>query len=346
MDDFLMTLHGRLPAEANLVWSPYSVASALALVAAGARGRTREELTRVLGAPPERLRLAGAAAPGDAEIRVANVLWARAGLPVKDAYRQAIAELPGAAFRVADFAGDPDAARRVVNAEVEKVTEELIRDLLPPGSVDRRTAAVIANALYLKAAWRSPFAERDTRPEPFHGVRGRKRVPMMRRTGRMAYAETDGWRMAALPADGEVAVEVFVGPDPAGAPPGLDVLRRLRDSARHGSVALSLPRFRVESRVSLGETLDALGAGTAFTGDADLSGMSAEPVHLDRIEHKAVLDVDEAGFEGAAATAVVMTLSAFTPGRPVEFRVDRPFLVLVRHPRTEAIYFAARIADL
>lgn len=345
MDDFSTGLHRRLPREGNLVWSPYSVASALALVATGARGRTREELTRILGAPPERLRLAEAAAPGDAEIGVANILWARAGVRITDAYQRAIADLPGAASRVADFAGDPDGARRTINTEIEKVTRGLITELLPPGSVDRRTAAVLANALYLKAAWQNPFAEHDTRPEPFHGARGRREVPTMRRTGRMAYAEADGWRMATLPADGDVAVEVLVGPDPAGAPPGPDLLRRLRASARQVSVALSLPRFRVESRVSLAETLAALGAGTAFTDEADLSGMSAEPIHLDRIEHKAVLDVDEAGFEGAAATAVLATLAAFTPGRPVEFRVDRPFLMLVRHPGSEAVYFAARVTD-
>ncbi|MCO6007673.1 serpin family protein [Actinoallomurus purpureus] len=345
MDDFTVNLHRRLPPEGNLVWSPYSVASALALVAAGARGRTLEELTRVLGAPPERLRLAEAAAPGDAEIRVANTLWAHAGLTFEDAYRRSIADLPGASVRVADFAADPEAARQAVNREVEKVTNELIRDLLPPGAVDRRTAAVLANALYLKAAWESTFAERDTRPETFHGARGPHEVPMMRRTGRMPYAEADGWRMAAPAADGGVSVEVLLGTDPAAAPPDPGLLRTLRASARSVRVALSLPRFRVESRVSLGECLGALGAGTAFTGDADLSGMAAEPVHLDRIEHKAVLDVDEAGVEGAAATAVVVTLSAYS-GRPVEFRVDRPFLVFVRHAESEAVYFAARVTDL
>jgi len=76
-----------------------------------------------------------------------------------------------------------------------------------------------------------------------------------------------------------------------------------------------------------------------------MSGMTAEPVRLDRIEHKAVLDVDETGFEGAAATAVVVALSAIASGRPVEFRVDRPFLVLVRHPGSEAVYFVARVID-
>lgn len=344
MYDFIGNLHRRLTPEGNLVWSPYSVVSALALVAAGARGRTREELTRALGVDPGELRLAEAAAPDGTEIAVANALWARAGLAFEDEYERALRGFPGAALRIADFAADPDRARQAINVEVEKVTRELIRELLPPGTVGRETAAVLVNALYLKAAWQAPFAERETRPGAFHGPGGRREVAMMQRTGQMPYAEADGWRMVALAAGG-VTVNVLVGPGETVDPPAADLLRRLYSRAKQTRVALSLPRFRVESRASLDRALGALGVVTAFTDDADFSGMTPGPVRLDRVEHKAVLDVDEAGFEGAAATAAVMTLASFEPGRPTEFRVDRPFLVFVRHPETDTVYFAARVTE-
>ncbi len=344
MDDFTLSLHRRLPAEGDLVWSPYSVASALALVAAGARRTTREELVRVLGAPPEALRLSEAAALDGAEIAVANTLWARSGLVFEAAYEQAIAAFPGSAARVAGFAADPEGARRAINADVEKVTRELITDLLPPGTVTRETAAVLVNALYLKAAWRNPFAAGTTRPAPFHGPGGRRDVPTMRRTGRMPYAQADGWRMATLVAGGGIAADVLL------APPGQDgdlppapLLRALRDTAREVRVALSLPRFRVEGRASLESVLGALGVHAAFGDDADFSGMTKERVRIDRVEHKAVLDVDEAGFEGAAATAAAMVLASFATGGVVEFVVDRPFAFVVRHPTTGAVYFAARV---
>lgn len=347
MDAFTLRLQRHLPPEGNLVWSPYSVASALAMVAAGARGATYEELVRVLGAAPDRLRLADAAALDDVEVAVVGTLWARAGLTFDEGYERAIAAFPGAAARIADFAADPDAARRAINADVQKTTRELIKELLAPGTVDRDTAAVLVNALYLKAAWWSPFAEQDTESGVFHGHGGRGDVRMMRRTGRMPYAEADGWRMVGLAAGGGLVAEVVLGPEDAGGGlPPAESLRRLRGSARHVTVDLALPRFRAETQASLDPAFRALGVVSAFADDADFSGMARERVRLDRIEHKAVLDVDESGFEGAAATAAVVALASFDTSRPVPFRVDRPFSVLVRDPRTEAVFFAARVTDL
>src|SRR5437588_2819168 len=135
MDELSLRLHSRLPAEGNLVWSPYSVATVLALVAAGARGRTRDELVRALGAVPERLRLAEAADLEDAQSAVAAALWAREGLAFEDAYRAAVAGFPGGALHNADFARDPEGARRAINADVRKTTRELIEELLSPGTV-------------------------------------------------------------------------------------------------------------------------------------------------------------------------------------------------------------------
>jgi serpin B len=343
MYEFALNLHRRLAAEGNLVWSPYSVVSALGLAATGARGRTYDELARALGAAPDDLGLAEAAALAGVEIAVANTLWLREGTPIEEAYQRTACAFPGAALHNADFAGDADGARQAINAEVAKATCELIRDLMPAGSVDARTAAVIVNALYLKVAWQRAFATGDTAPVPFHGPGGRRRVPMMRRTGRMPYAEAGGWRMVTLAAEGGVVADVLLGEEGSAPSPG--TLRELYEAARPVKVELSVPKFRVESQASLAEPLGELGVTTAFTDDADFSGITPVPVRVDRIEHKAVLDVDERGFEGAAATGMAMVPASVDMSRPVEFRVDRPFLVVVRHPATEAVYFLARVTE-
>jgi serine protease inhibitor len=340
MYEFALNLNRRLASEGDLVWSPYSVASALGLAAAGARGDTYRELTGALGATPDALRLAEAAALDDAEIAVANTLWTREGLPVEEGYRRALASFPGAASHGADFAGDPDGARRAINADVAKTTRELIKDLLPPDAITRYTSAVIVNALYLKVAWRKRFQERATRPEVFHGPGGEREVAMMRTVERLPYAEEGGLRMVTLPAESGVAVDVIMGGEPTP-----EVLRRLYDTASPIKISLSLPKFRVEGQASLRGPLGGLGVITAFTDDADFSGISPEPLLIDRVEHKAVLDVDEAGFEGAASTAVIMVPAGLDVSTPLEFRVDREFTVIVRHPATEAVFFLARVSD-
>jgi serine protease inhibitor len=149
--------------------------------------------------------------------------------------------------------------------------------------------------------------------------------------------------MVTLGAGGGVVADVLLGPE--GAAPSPEELRRLHDAARRVKVELAVPKFRVESGTSLAGPLGALGVTTPFTDDADFSGISAAPLRIDRAEHKAVLDVDERGLEGAAATALVMVPAGMDLSRPVEFRADRPFLVMVRHPATEAVYFLARVTE-
>jgi serine protease inhibitor len=84
---------------------------------------------------------------------------------------------------------------------------------------------------------------------------------------------------------------------------------------------------------------------TAFTDDADFSAMSDDPLAIQAVLHESVLKIDEQGLEGAAATAVMMRLLSMDIERPLEVNVDRPFLLLVRHVASGAVYFSAKVTD-
>jgi serpin B len=81
-----------------------------------------------------------------------------------------------------------------------------------------------------------------------------------------------------------------------------------------------------------------------FGNDADLSGISPVPLAVEAVLHESVLEIDEQGLEGAAATAVMMRLASL-PSPGVELTVDRPFLFLVRHAATGVVYFVARVSS-
>jgi serine protease inhibitor len=355
---FVLDLHRELagadPAH-GFVWSPYSVASALGVAADGAAGATREEIAAALTADGDlgalgKGLLAAATLEdlGDGGIAVANTLWADAALPVARAYAAAVRAWPGGGARTVDFRHAPDAARGEINADVERTTHGLIADLLAPEHVTRDTLAVLVNALWLKVGWLGEFDPRRTRPERFHAPGGAVEVPTMHRQGRLPYATGPGWTRVGLPTDGGLRAEVLLPDgDLAAAEPALTPAA-LTDLLEGGSrdVALALPRFRVESTAGLVGGLAALGVRTLFTDAADLSPITggAERLKVDKAVHRAVLTVDEAGLEGAAATALMMTRAArMVPEPPVEVRVDRPFLLLVRHPASGAVYFMARV---
>jgi serine protease inhibitor len=352
---FALGLHRLLAADPdrNFAWSPYSVASALGVVAAGARGATRDELAEVLG-DLDRLGpalAAGAAFPADAEVTlgVANTLWADLTLPVADGYLAAVKAWPGGSARGADFRGDPEGSRQEVNADVERSTRGLITDLIQPGLVDPDTRAIVVNALYLRAGWTKPFEKGDTKPLRFRTPGGPVEVPTMRTTRQLPYAARGGWTLVSVPAGAGVVADVLL---PAGdrlPPLEPETLEGLLAAARSTEVALELPRVKVRGQASLAEPLATLGVRQLFSDSADLSGVTGgrEGLKVDAAVHKAVLTLDEDGLEGAAATAMMMTrLAAITtPPRPVHVRVDRPFHLLIRHRPTGTLYFLTQVTD-
>jgi serpin B len=348
--DALVALHHELPAGGDLCWSPYSVAAALGLAAAGARGITRDQLAAALAPGGELAELgrmlADSAALPEAEVAVANTLWMDRRLRFLDAYQQAVRELPGGALRTAAFRDDPEGARTEINDDVERTTRKLIQDLLGPGMITPETAAVIVNALYLKVAWLTPFEPAATAPAAFHAPSGTRPVPTMRQQESLRHATAGGWRMVTLPTPSRLVVDLLL-PAEDGTPLTADLLVGLQQGGRPTKVDLWLPRFRVASSAILNDPLRRLGVTAAFRSDqADFTGITTEAqIFIDWVVHKAVLRADEQGFEGAAATAVVMRMVSVDLSTPVPFHADRPFLVLVRQPSTGAVYFVARVTE-
>ncbi|GAA3727992.1 serpin family protein [Salinactinospora qingdaonensis] len=349
---FALRLHQRLIlSDAGMAWSPYSVASALGLLAMGARAATRLELTRLLTADAdgEDALASHMAALDDAvtagpEMARASGLWLRAGLPLASDTERRLRERPEASIHVADFAGDPEGARHAVNAEVAKVTRGLIGELLSPGAVTSATQALLTTAVWVRLAWRHPFTVDSTTPRPFATPAGQRHVPTMHRRGQMEYAATAGWRMVTLAGDHDLALDVLLPDSPTdSAPPQEATVRRLYRRSRVTEVELSLPRFEISHGSELVPALGDAGVTTLFSNDADLSGISPQRLRVDSVAHRCRLRVDEKGAEGAAATAVMMLAGAVPNRKPVVFTVDRPFHFLLR--RHGAILFLGTVTE-
>jgi serpin B len=343
--EFALSLHHVLAADrtANACWSPYSVASALGLASLAAKGKTREQLVALLG--EDNAELLVKAVPGDeAKFAVANTLWAAEGVEINPGFTDGLAAWPGGKARQAPFATDPDGSRKLINADVADTTNDLIPELIGPGEVGTDTVATLVNALYLKTAWLGTFS--DAEPLPFHAPGGEVEVPTMRREAKMRYAVGDGWQAVSLPAHGEVEALVLL-PDGDLGDLAPTELAALVDALEFRQVELFLPKLAVTVSATLKSALTRLGVEELFTDDGDLTGLTPDPrVLVDEILHEAVLKIDEEGLEGAAATAVMFRTVSFEGYvEPTTVRVDRPYLLLVRHAPTGAIYFIAQVVD-
>ena len=367
---FALELYQQLGQEdGNLFYSPYSISLALAMTYAGARGETGQQMADALHfiLSQDRLHPAlnsldlelsqrGEGAKGkDGEgfrLNIVNAIWGQKDYHFLPTFLDLLAENYGAGLRTLDFANAPEESRITINNWVSDQTENRIEDLIPRGLIDALTRLVLTNAIYFNAAWQHPFNEDVTEDGPFYLLDGGQvTVPMMRQTESFGYAQGDGYQVVELPYDGRELSMVILLPQPGQFERfegSLDAqwVNAIVEELEPGRVAVTMPRFEFESAFSLNEILAAMGMPVAFSGGADFSGMTGNTdLFISHVVHKAFVCVDEAGTEAAAATAVVMKLTAAPGTPPVQVTVDRPFVFLIRDIETGTILFVGRIVD-
>jgi len=354
--------------DGNLFYSPYSISLALAMTYAGALGETERQMADTLhfiltqnhlhpafNALDLELASRGEGAEGkDKEgfrLNIVNAIWGQEDYKFLSEFLDILAENYDAGLRLLDFINAPEESRVTINNWIADQTEGRIEDLIPQGVIDALTRLVLTNAIYFNAAWLNPFDEDTTKDGTFHLLDGSKViVPMMRQTESLGYAEGEGYQAVELPYDGRELSMVILLPNTGQFEEfekSLDAnhVGGIIQNMKYTHVALTMPRFEFESEFNLGDTLAAMGMPIAFSAAADFSAMTgSRDLFIAEVLHKAFVSVDEAGTEAAAATAVVMKLTAM-PDEPVEVTVDRPFIFLIRDIETGAILFAGRVVD-
>ena len=388
----------------NIVFSPYSIGTAMAMVLSGARNATESEMIRVLRhtlpreaidkanarllatlngydrsaepvACPAGMRFDGkeCAAPPSASgacaagYRQDNRCVAPGRKPPSAALKAANALMllkPNGDMISSAFAGHlerdyraqvfRDAGLDEINSWVDRQTEGKIDRIID--AIDPAAPAVLLNAIYFKAAWKTPFIARATSDDDFRLTpSGSVKVPTMHRLGSYQMATHPGYRAIRLPYSVDALSMVVVLPDEVG---GADKLARdlnaptlaalFRDLTAWKTVNLALPRFKTSFKANLGAWFRKAGMRRAFDPAlADFSGMTGRPtgqLAISEVVHRTIIDVTEEGTEAAAATAITMMTSSM-PRNVEPFVVDRPFLFYIADDATGAILFQGRISD-
>ena len=346
--------------NANVFFSPVSISTALAMAYAGSRGETQKQMAQVLHftateqqvASGFQSLLASLAQPanGAYQLQVANALWAQQGTQFHPEFVSVMHTYYSGDFRTIDFA-QTNQSLTTINHWVADKTSGKIAQLLQPGDVDAHTRLVLTNAVYFNGTWTAPFEESLTEPGAFTTGNGTsKQVHFMHRTGFFPYVLAGSWQILELPYKGDELEMLVLLPSAEAHDPWAGFtwakLRQLQAEMKNTNVALSLPKFKVEARLSLAPTLSDMGMPDAFDQSADFSGMTGKERWLiSAVVHEAVVDVNEKGTEAAAATGVVMRPTVALPVRPVVFRADHPFLYVILHKPSDSILFMGRLSN-
>jgi serpin B len=323
------------------------------MTAAGGRGPTAGEVWTGLGLAGREDRAAAIVAAtlrglAGEELAVAQRLFVASNLSLEPSFVALTGERYGAPVERLDFAA-ADAAIARINGWTSEATRTRIPVIVPPGGVNGSTRLVLVNALYFLANWQTSFDPARTTDDSFVAPAGAVPCRMMHRRGPALLGEAAGASVLRLPYAGERFVATFVLPAEGTTLASLEATMTgetigawLAAPAPVREVELELPRFRVEAAapMELRAPLTRLGMGTMF-GDADFSGIAAEPLRVSSVFHRVFIETTEEGTEAAAATAVAVARGAAlsTP----RFRADRPFLFFVTDARG-VVLFLARVA--
>lgn len=345
----------------NIFYSPYSISAALAMTYEGAKGQTADEMKSVFHFPESNILRPNFAAiyndinkgVKDYELRTGNALWIQQNYSLLEDYISRVEKYYGGKAANLDFAKETEKSRQTINSFIEEQTNQKIKDLLPPGSLNELTRLVLTNAIYFKGTWEWEFDKSDTREQEFKITpTDIVKTPMMYMKPekvRFNYADLGDLQILELPYKGEkISMLVLL---PTGNLESIEPTLTAEKLSEYKSQmqetkldALYFPKFEFDTKYTLNENLKALGIPSAFDpAKADFSGMTtAEKIWIDFVIHQAYVKVDEKGTEAAAATAVGMVGSAMP--RNV-FKADHPFIFLIQEKDTGNILFFGRVVN-
>ena len=343
----------------NVFISPWSLASALSMTYEGARGNTADEMKNVMHLPDDEVRRSSFAKLFNEinkkdkkyQLFTANALWAQQDYQFLPEYMNLVEKYYAGKATNVDFVGNTEQARKTINTWVEDYTNNKIKNLFEKGVLNYMTRLVLTNAIYFKGTWLKQFEKSDTFDADFR-INPEKtiQVPMMSmHEEEFNYFEDGKIQILEMPYDGEELSMLVLLPKDDDLTElentiNADKLSEWNQNLRQETLDVYMPKFTFETKYSLAGTLANMGMPTAFSEDADFSGMDGtQDLFISAVVHQAFVEVNEEGTEAAAATGVGMTLTAMP--RITTFRADHPFIFLIQERNSGNILFLGRVID-
>lgn len=342
--------------EDNLMISALSASYALGMTLNGANGDTKEAFRQVLhfGELTDQevnesyMDLMSQLATLDDEVvfTIANSIWYKMGYTILPDFISANQDYFDAVVEELDFS-DPGAVD-IINGWIEEKTNDKIRDMLDyiPGDA----VMYLVNAIYFNATWKYQFDPEETYKGDFSlEGGGLHQCDLMQVEGAFSYTSQEKFSAVELPYGDSAFSMVVLLPQPGVSTSELVETMTAENwnswsaSFYPTNILINLPKFKYGFKSLLNDPLINLGLGIAFSGSADFSNITTmADLFISRVIHQTFIDVQEEGTEAAAATIVEMRETS-SPGGPLQFVADRPFLYLIKENSTGAILFMGKV---
>jgi len=350
--------------DGNIVYSPFSLHAALGMVLIGApnESKTYQELAEALYGSQTyntdylfnyfKILNFYNSQNSDTKIKIANRAYADQSLALKANYSEYLQTFFRTTLSRVDFSESADVAREINNF-VEDTTDGLIKEVAQEQDFNELTKLVLINAMYFKAKWLHPFNQARTNSMKFK-IREELEVEypfgmILKANLQMADLTDDGFgaRILELPYENENFRMLLILPNEKIEDLALDKLNydKMDRKMVSASTNVILPRFTIEFEAAVKDTLSKMGIEEVFVpGSANLKDISNDALHVEKIQHKAKIEVNEEGSEAAAVTTVqINTRSGSIRDRRVVF--NKPFYFMIQDSQHKVPLFMGRITD-
>lgn len=326
--------------DENMVISPLSIWLAAEMLADATGGETRKQIIEnLLGTETIDVK-------DTKDLHVANVLFGKAELA--DGVKQSFVDLLKDKYRAEFITSDNIPAE--VNRWVKKNTLGLIKEIMNP-----KSSAVfgIANAVAFKEKWANPFDIDEDETIMFKNTDGTEKGIIPLQSWESRYVENESFEgfiksyahdnkyvfMAILPKDKEKKLNETLH--------DADFEKLYGNISYDYDVVVKMPAFNMESSYDVKEYFESIGIKEAFTDTADFSGMSDLWLKVDKISHKANIDVNENGTVATAATVIEVVCAGIPEFREQkQLTFDRPFIYAIVDGETGLPVFAGNVSKV
>ncbi|XP_074287562.1 serpin-Z3-like [Silene latifolia] len=354
----------------SVVCSPVSIDAVLRILAAGAKNSTLEELLRSLGhANLEELNAAARelatvlkGSENEDEdyapvISYVNALWLDQRFLLDNLFQMVLRDVYNAEARAVDFKNQADEVVKEANSWAEEQTKGMIKQVLTRDNIQDDTVLLLANALYFNATWEKKFNQRLTKNADFNLLNGDKiQVPFMNynKDEYVDYGKFGECQVIKMPYKNRnyynyrkrFAMYIFLPNESNGLPNLMETIKIDRNLFKVDRVKVkqvSIPKFNLESFVSLKESMKQLGLVLPFEETCkDFSGIIgvSDVVYVNDVVQKCRVVVDEQGTKAAAGTFARKEGSARSRLLPeIKFVADHPFMFMIREDVSGALLF-------
>lgn len=343
-------------ASNNIFISPLSISTALTMTYQGARTSTREGMAQTLSYKDidyqtinntyDNLLKYLSQLDKRINLDINNSIWIRQGEEVKQDFIDTNKEVFDAYITELDFSKEDSANK--INKWIEKATKGKV-DKMIDGPISPNVVMYLINAIYFKGEWTEQFEKKNTFETQFITESGESQdIMMMSRKGKIEYGVGDDFKAVKLDyGNKKTSMYLLLPREDIAINSFIDKIdgqkwEEIRSSiSKIDDVVLQIPRFKMEYGIKeLNSSLSNLGMEEAFTDRADFSGIR-DNIFINRVLHKAVIEVNEEGSEAAGVTVVEMVESA--QPEPTTFIANRPFVFLIVDEELRNILFMGKM---